>query len=237
MARQAALSSTAIAPTRRVAEGVKPTTKDPSHEMPDAPRRPSKRELKKADKLQRIKEASVALFLTKGYDEATTREIAKLAGVALGTIFVYAKNKRDLPFLIFNDDLEAALVAAENSVKKKGKFTENLASIAFYHLNYYGRRPQLSRYALREMYFYEDGVQARRFQDIRHRLLGLFETVVGWHPRLRAGADVTLIGDMVFALFQYEVRKLLMTETIDISAALESFKQQAVMLQQGIDAD
>jgi hypothetical protein len=42
---------------------------------------------------------------------------------------------------------------------------------------------------------------------------------------------------MVFALFQYEVRKLLMTETIDISAALESFKQQAVMLQQGIDAD
>ena len=63
----------------------------------------SRRERNKADKLRRIKEAAYDLFAEKGYDQTTTREIASRAGVALGTIFTYASDKRDLLFLIFND--------------------------------------------------------------------------------------------------------------------------------------
>jgi len=55
------------------------------------------RERNKAERRRRIKEAALAAFTEKGYDRATTREIAKLAGVAQGTLFLYARDKRDLP--------------------------------------------------------------------------------------------------------------------------------------------
>src|SRR5258707_6733633 len=62
------------------------------------------RERNKRDKLLRIKNAAQELFVSKGYDDTTTREIAVRAGVGMGTVFTYAANKRDLLFLIANDD-------------------------------------------------------------------------------------------------------------------------------------
>ena len=66
------------------------------------------RERNKLDKLRRIKAAARELFLEQGYDNATTREIARRADVGLGTLFSYASDKRDLLFLIYNDMQEAA---------------------------------------------------------------------------------------------------------------------------------
>ena len=67
----------------------------------------SVRERNRRDKLQRITAAARALFVEKGFDETTTREIARRADVALGTLFLYATDKRDLLFLICTDELEA----------------------------------------------------------------------------------------------------------------------------------
>ncbi len=71
------------------------------------PQSPGQREKNKLEKLQRIREAARELFVQKGFDETTTREIAVRAGVGIGTVFIYAENKRDLLFLVANDDLEA----------------------------------------------------------------------------------------------------------------------------------
>ena len=68
----------------------------------------SRRELNKQDKLRRIKAAARALFIGRGYDETSMREIAQRAGVALGTPFSYAADKRDLLFLAVNEELEDA---------------------------------------------------------------------------------------------------------------------------------
>jgi AcrR family transcriptional regulator len=65
------------------------------------------RERNKLDKLRRIKAAARELFREQGYDNATTREIARRADVGLGTLFSYASDKRDLLFLIYNDMQEA----------------------------------------------------------------------------------------------------------------------------------
>ncbi len=68
---------------------------------------PSLRERNKAERRRRVLEAARAVFLEHGYEAATTREIAARAGVAVGTVFVYARDKRDLLMTIVNDDLEA----------------------------------------------------------------------------------------------------------------------------------
>src|ERR1700679_4332944 len=70
------------------------------------------RERNKAERRRRVLEAARAVFLEHGYEDATTREIATRAGVAVGTVFVYARDKRDLLMTIVNDDLEAVTEAS-----------------------------------------------------------------------------------------------------------------------------
>ena len=64
------------------------------------------RERGKRERLRRIKEAAVEAFRSEGYEGASTREIARIADVSIGTLFVYAKDKRDLLFLVLNEDLD-----------------------------------------------------------------------------------------------------------------------------------
>src|ERR1700731_4939730 len=76
------------------------------------------REQNKLEKRQRIRMAARELFSKHGYDSATLRQIARRAHVGLGTLFNYAQDKRDLVFLIFNEELaavtEQALKAADS---------------------------------------------------------------------------------------------------------------------------
>jgi AcrR family transcriptional regulator len=48
------------------------------------------------EKQQKILQAAIAVFSEKGFSAATTREIARNAGVAEGTIFRYFKTKKDI---------------------------------------------------------------------------------------------------------------------------------------------
>src|SRR5258705_4612277 len=70
------------------------------------------RERKKLDKRERIRAAARALFAEVGYDEAALRQIAKRAEIGLGTLFDYVSNKRDLVFLICNEEFDAAVKEA-----------------------------------------------------------------------------------------------------------------------------
>src|SRR5262249_5958564 len=85
-----------------------------------------RRELNKEDKLRRIKQAARKLFVANGFDDASTRQIATRAGVALGTLFLYAANKRDLLFLAVNDELEDVALRATAVVRREATFLENL---------------------------------------------------------------------------------------------------------------
>ncbi len=197
----------------------------------------SKRVRKKAEKLQRIKDAALALFLTKGFDDATTREIAKIAGVALGTLFNYAENKRDLLFLICNDELEATVVEAEQGIDPALSFLDNVLSIAEYHFVHFARRPEISRYALREMYFYSAGKQVGRFKNSRDNLVTLFRRVV--EANLDNGAisssdSAETVTSIIYALYQTEVRTYLGHVKPDPDAAKDRFAQQIKILLKGL---
>ena len=50
---------------------------------------------------QRIVEAAVACFEDRGYDETTTAMVASRAGIAVGTLYGYFRDKRELLFELF----------------------------------------------------------------------------------------------------------------------------------------
>jgi AcrR family transcriptional regulator len=199
--------------------------------MPAASALPSplgQRERNKLDKLRRIKDAARELFVAKGFDDTTTREIAIRAGVGIGTIFVYAENKRDLLFLIANEELEKVTKRAEASVKTSASLIQNLLSVAGLHYEFFAQQPALSRLVLREMVFYETGAQAGRFQRTRERLITLFGHSVELALEQRAVSSTEpphFIGWTIFAVFQVELRRWLSLDEPDLGAGLKALER------------
>src|SRR6478752_5380918 len=102
------------------------------------------RERNKLDKLRRIKARE--LFLEQGYDNATTREIARRADVGLGTLFSYASDKRDLLFLIYNDLQDELTTAAFGRRTSSRTFLgQMMASFAVYY-RFFAQEPEFMRY-------------------------------------------------------------------------------------------
>lgn len=171
-----------------------------------------KRELNKQDKLRRITHAARMLFITNGYDEASTRQIAVKAGVAIGTLFLYAADKRDLLFLVVNDELEEVASKAAASVRSDVPLIENLIAALRPLYEFFGKEPRLSRLTLREMMFYESGLQAKRFIRIRYKMIDLCKEIVRIAQRkneVRTGNHYRKAGEVIFYVYQIEIRKWL----------------------------
>ena len=78
-----------------------------------------RRDRNKQDKLKRITAAARTLFAEKGVNEVTTSEIANKADVAVGTVFLYARNKGELLLLAQNASYQEAHLAGLSASKDK----------------------------------------------------------------------------------------------------------------------
>jgi AcrR family transcriptional regulator len=195
------------------------------------------RERNKIDKLRRIKAAARELFLSKGFDDATTREIASRAGVGIGTIFIYADNKRDLLFLVANDELEKATDAAEKGIRDDASCLQNLLTFFRHHYAFFARQPALSRLMLREMTFYDSGRQAARFQATRERVIRLVERIVQAgldRGLIKADEEPTRIAWVAFCIYQVELRQWLMTGKLDLEDGMARLQRSLRLFMQGL---
>jgi AcrR family transcriptional regulator len=186
------------------------------------------RERNKRDKLQRIKNAARDLFVSKGYDDTTTREIALRAGVGMGTVFTYADNKRDLLFLIANEDLEETTKRAEADISPDASLMTNLIAIFGDHYEYFAQQPELSRLMLREMLFYDSGQQANRFKTTREKVIALICDSVRFSKEsksVRTSEDPRLIGWVLFCVYQVELRSWLAGGELNLKTGLEHLKK------------
>jgi TetR/AcrR family fatty acid metabolism transcriptional regulator len=68
---------------------------------------------KEGDKFFRILDAAVKVFARKGFFKARIRDIAKEAGVADGTVYLYFKNKDDILIQVFEVNLDSLLQALQ----------------------------------------------------------------------------------------------------------------------------
>jgi AcrR family transcriptional regulator len=167
------------------------------------------REKNKAAKLQRIHKAARALFIRHGYDDATMREIAKGADVGFGTLFSYASNKRDLLFLIFNDELDKAVEEAFARAGGEALFIDQLVAYFAVFYAFFGLQPELSRIVLREMAFYVDGRQAQQFRAscarMKQHLAELF-VAARQARRLSTREDPEIVADALMSTYGAEIR-------------------------------
>jgi AcrR family transcriptional regulator len=109
------------------------------------------REKNKERKRQIIQRATLDILLEKGFDRATTREIAERAGVAKGTIFLYAHDKVDLCLMCINDDIDKLTDAAFNDLDETLPLLDQVVAFFRPRYEFWARHPELSRAATREM--------------------------------------------------------------------------------------
>ena len=138
----------------------------------------SVRERKKLETRERIRAAAAELFTQRGYGAATMRQIAQRAHVGLGTLFNYAEDKRDLVFLIFNEELNAITDVALAAPRPGERLVDQLLAVFRVHYRWLGAQPALARILLQELTFYSSGKQAATFLGIRKRLIDGIEALV-----------------------------------------------------------
>ena len=136
------------------------------------------RERKKLATRERIRAAASELFARRGYSAATMRQIARRAHVGLGTLFNYAQDKRDLVFLIFNEELNAVTDVALAAPRPGQALDGQLAAVFRVHYRWLAAKPALARILLQELTFYSSGKQAATFHGIRRRLIDGIEELV-----------------------------------------------------------
>ena len=136
------------------------------------------RERKKLQTRERIRAAAAELFTRHGYAAATMRQIANRAHVGLGTLFNYAADKRDLVFLIFNEELNAMTDVALAAPRAGQPLLRQLLAVFRVHYRWLGAKPALARILLQELTFYSSGKQAATFHGIRKRLIDGIESLV-----------------------------------------------------------
>jgi TetR/AcrR family fatty acid metabolism transcriptional regulator len=81
------------------------------------------------DKRDRILKAAVKVFARNGFHATRVSEVAKAAGVADGTIYLYFKSKEELLVSLFEDRVSKLLAFMEESLPKLPSAPERLRAV------------------------------------------------------------------------------------------------------------
>ena len=94
---------------------------------------------KTGDKYHRILEAAVKVFAEKGFHQSTISQIAREAGVADGTIYLYFKNKDDILVQFFQYKTKQVFSGFREEVKKADSAVDKLRNLVLRHLTEFQR--------------------------------------------------------------------------------------------------
>ncbi|MHC1745114.1 MAG: TetR/AcrR family transcriptional regulator [Syntrophobacteraceae bacterium] len=100
--------------------------------------------VKQADKHQRILDAAIKIFAVKGFFQAKVSEIAREAGVADGTVYLYFKNKDELLISIFEVKMREVIQQFRTAVFELPDAHSRLLRLVELHLGGFQANPDLA---------------------------------------------------------------------------------------------
>ena len=198
----------------------------------------SLREHNRLERRARIREAAREVFCKRGYLDATTREIAAKARVANGTLFRYAADKRELLFMVINDDLDALkLEAARES--SGGDLRKRIVQFYRPRYEYFARYPLLSRPFVNESFNFmevpesEVGRELNRNRARRANVIAALAKLME-NGKLK-GKDARLAAQLVHAIYLSASREWLESPAPDPKEGLRRFDALLGLAAAGFD--
>jgi TetR/AcrR family fatty acid metabolism transcriptional regulator len=167
-------------------------------------------------------EAAIKVFAEQGFYRATISAIAREAGVADGTIYLYFKNKDDILIQFFSYKAQQVFDRFREVVREAGTATEKLSNLIRNHLEVFQRDFNMAVVFQAEARQHNEMV-AEQFRDISKMYLDLVGEIVeqgqqegqmrrdlylGLAKRFILGAVDNVINNWVLAGGQYDIASM-----------------------------
>lgn len=199
-----------------------------------------RRERSKLDKRRRIREATREVFRRKGYEGATTREIAELADIAIGTLFAYAADRRELLMMVVNDDRET-LPTVERGVVADKDVLDMLMRFFEPRYRYWAKEPEFSRAVVQETVAYHlaeaPGPEMTRFYEGRRAVIdNLARLFASGQQRGEIVGNVAAadIASLFMTIYQGEVRQWLQAARPTAAEGLKRLRKSFSLALSGV---
>jgi AcrR family transcriptional regulator len=176
---------------------------------------------------ERILEAAAACFEEQGYDEVTTAAIARRAGIAVGSVYDYFHDKRDILLEILHSTVEVvADLVVQGLAPECWPGSDPRASVRnLVHQVFHARRVQPGLQRILWERFFKDPEFRAATEAIEDRVRGAIEHLL---RELRARGQIR-IDDLATAAFVIQVsvewissRLVLGGSRVDVDAAVET---------------
>jgi AcrR family transcriptional regulator len=196
----------------------------------------SRRELSKLETRQQIRLTAKSVFGSLGFEKATIRDIAAEAGVGLGTVMLYAQDKRDLVLLMYNDEI--ALARAEKTIDERLTTAENLFRFLGIFYRDYRRNILLARTYL-QMSFYPDGMNTDRLYEHRKKKLAIIAGLIARgqnRNEVRFDLPAQDIAEQIVLLHRASVRAWIAADAPSLRDGLMALKKSLKYQLEGFSA-
>ncbi len=195
------------------------------------------RDRAREESLAKISEAARSLFVEEGYDAATFSKIAARAELGIGTLYHYVTDKRDLIYLIFNEEFGVITDKALAAARRRQTFQEKMLSISKAHFRFFARDPALSRILLGEIRRQTTGLHLDKHLQIRSRLIdGIEQAILACQQsgEIRTQQDSKQIAKTIFICFSASTRWWLSDPNPDWRAAQVEFSNVLSLFMNGL---
>lgn len=115
----------------------------------------------KSEKYHIILDAAIKVFAEHGFFQSTIAQIARKAGVADGTIYLYFENKDDILFQFFADKTAQVFDRFQQAVDKAGNAEEKLRNLVTSHFKEFQENKEMA------IVFQAESRQVRQSDEIK----------------------------------------------------------------------
>jgi len=152
------------------------------------------------DKPQQIIEAAVRVFARKGYYNSRVSDIAREAGIAAGTIYLYFKTKDDILVTLFRDKMAEFVDSLRKAIAGERDAASKVRTLVRLHFSLLEKDPELAevlQVELRQGQKFFRGASGQEIGAYFALIGSVLEEGVG-EGRFRSGLSVKVATKMLF---------------------------------------
>ncbi|APT45760.1 TetR/AcrR family transcriptional regulator [Bacillus safensis] len=154
----------------------------------------------KRPKYMQIIDAAVVVIAENGYHQSQVSKIAKQAGVADGTIYLYFKNKEDILISLFKEKMGQFIERMETDIQKKPSAKEKLLLLIEEHFRMLAQNHHLA--LVTQLELRQSNLELRqKINEVLKGYLNMLESILTEGKKtgeFRQNLDVRLARQMVF---------------------------------------
>jgi len=169
---------------------------------------------KNRPKYNQIIDAAVEVIAENGYHSSQVSKIAKKAGVADGTIYLYFKNKEDILVSLFQEKMGQFISSIEEEIKTKSNAKQKLLTLIEMHYSQLTKNHHLA--IVTQLELRQSNKELRlMINDVLKPYLELIDQIVqeGMDEKLfDSSLDLRIIRQMIFGTLDETVTNWVMND-------------------------